>query len=142
MVTLTLEWPGRCADCHETIEDWSDAGLYDGRWLHKACWSRRYAEAQSRGMELPGLRSPLERIRQLEWPMLLWVLMFHFGLGAAVAGWIMINQDSGNGLLWLVIGLVVPAIGVAGAVMNIVSRRRIEQIRQELDAQGGWKPGR
>jgi hypothetical protein len=85
----------------------------------------------------------VERGRLLELPMLIFLLMFHFGLGAAVAGWIMIDQDQtpGTGAILLVIGLVVPLIGVAGVALNIISRRRIEMIRQAVDTGGGWKPG-
>ena len=76
--------------------------------------------------------------------MLIFLLMFHFGLGAAVAGWIMIDQHQTPdiGAVLLVIGIVVPLIGVAGVALNIISRRRIELIRQALDLTGGWKPGR
>jgi hypothetical protein len=36
----------------------------------------------------------------------------------------------------------VPLIGVAGVIVNIVSRRRVEMVRQALEVAGGWKPGR
>ena len=70
--------------------------------------------------------------------------MFHFGLGGAVAGWIMLDQDQSQSLAiaLLVVGIVVPTIGLAGVALNIISRRRIELIRQDLDAVGGWRPGR
>jgi len=140
-----MEWPGRCADCREVITDWSEAGFYDGSWLHKTCWSGRFVEAQQEGVELAGLRSPVERGRQLEGPMLLFLLLFHFGLGGAIAGWLMLSQFDTyetSGAIVLAIGLITPLIGIAGAAANIVSRRRIELIRQSLELQGGWKPGR
>jgi len=137
-----LEWPGRCSDCRQPIDDWAEAGLFDRRWIHKDCWSQRFAVEQSRGAEPPALRSPIERSTQLELPMLIFLLLFHFGLGAAVAGWVMLDQGRDNGGVVLAIGLIVPLIGAVGVVLNIIGRRRIEAIRQALDAGGGWKPGR
>jgi hypothetical protein len=141
---MMLEWPGRCASCGEHIADWSDAGLYDKSWVHKACYLDAWRDARDHGIELIPLRPPNERGSQLELPMLIFLLMFHFGLGAAVAGWIMLTQHSSatTATILLVIGIVVPLIGVAGVVLNVVSRRRVELIRQALDLQGGWKPGR
>ena len=56
---------------------------------------------------------------------------------------IMIDQDQtpSLGAVLLVIGLVIPLIGVAGVAINIISRRRIELVRQAIDLQGGWRPG-
>jgi len=141
---MMLEWPGRCSECGGAIEDWAEAGFAERRWVHKACYSRRWAEAHSRGVEPPELRSPVERGTLLEAPMLIFLLMFHFGLGGAVAGWIMIDQDQTPtlGAVLLAIGIVVPLIGIAGVALNIISRRRIELIRQSLELRGGWKPGR
>ena len=141
---MMLEWPGRCSRCREVIETWSDAGFHGRRWIHKACFSQGLVEDGERKGDLPALRSPVDRMSILEMPMLLFLLMFHFGLGAAVAGWIMLEQDrsESTAALLLAIGIIVPLIGVAGVAMNIVSRRRVELIRQELDLQGGWKPGR
>jgi hypothetical protein len=156
-VEVMIEWPGKCAECGRTIDDWSDAGLLDRRWVHKACWGERFREVQGQGAEIPALRSPLERSRYLEWPMFGFLMLFHFGLGAAVAGWVMLTQGRGASTpgwvfftdnpdvfatVLLVAGLVVPAIGLAGAAINILSRRRIELIRGQLEAAGGWKPGR
>jgi hypothetical protein len=139
-----VEWPGRCYSCGQEITDWNDAGLSEGRWIHKACYSVRLAEAQSEGVTLEDLRSPAERQRQLELPMLFFLLLFHFGLGAAVAGWIMIDQDQSHtiGAILIAIGIITPLIGIGGVAVNIISRRRIELIRQELDTAGGWRPGR
>jgi hypothetical protein len=139
-VNMMVEWPGRCARCKKEIADWSDAGLLDRRWVHKAC----YAQARATGDSLPELRSPAERGSHLEMPMLLFLLMFHFGLGGAVAGWILLDQGKSETLAvsLLVLGLVVPLVGLAGVALNIISRRRIELIRQDLDAVGGWRPGR
>ena len=76
--------------------------------------------------------------------MLIFLLMFHFGLGGAVAGWIMLDQGKSESLAiaLMVVGIVIPVIGIAGVAVNIISRRRIELIRQDLDAVGGWRPGR
>ena len=140
-----IEWPARCAGCGASIEDWSDAGLLRGSWLHKSCWGETYRNAQSTGRELPELKSPVERSSQLELPMMIFLMMFHFGLAAAVAGWFLLTQTNESrdaGFALVAGGIVVPLIGAAGAAANIVSRRRIELIRQELDLRGGWKPGR
>ena len=139
-----VEWPGRCAYCANTIEDWTDAGLYDKHWIHKTCYTTRWNEAHNAGTDLPELRVPTDRGTQLEMPMLLFLLLFHFGLGFAVIGWIMIDQDQSPdlGVALLVIGIIVPLIGIAGVALNIVSRRRIHSIQQQLDVAGGWKPGR
>ena len=51
-------------------------------------------------------------------------------------------QTIGLEVFDLIFGLVVPVIGLTGVAFNILSRHRIELIRQELDLQGGWKPGR
>jgi hypothetical protein len=138
-----MEWPGRCSRCGNAIEEWADAGLHNKRWIHKSCYSEAFVEAKARGVELPALRTPVERSSQLELPMLFFLLLFHFGLGFAVMGWIMLSQFSDNSGIWLLIpGIVTPLIGLAGVAVNIVSRRRIELVRQELDLQGGWRPGR
>jgi hypothetical protein len=140
-----IEWPARCAYCKTEIEDWTQAGLHDKQWMHKACYTTRWNEAHNAGTELPALRSPAERGSQLEMPMLLFLLLFHFGLGFAVIGWIMIDQEQSSatlGLALLVTGIIVPLIGIAGVALNIISRRRIQLIQQQLDLAGGWKPGR
>ena len=139
-----IEWPARCNYCTEPIEDWTEAGLYERQWIHKACYTARWNEAHAAGRDLPDLRPPTDRGTQLEMPMLLFLLLFHFGLGFAVIGWIMIDQDQSPdlGVALLVIGIIVPLIGIAGVALNIASRRRIHSIQQELDLAGGWKPGR
>ena len=138
-----MEWPGRCSLCKEVILDWGDAGLYEGSWLHKSCYSQLWQQANQRGEELPPLRAPTERSAHLELPMLIFLLLFHFGLGMAVFGWIMVSQfDDSTGNWILAAGLIAPLIGIIGCALNIISRRRIELIRQALDLQGGWKPGR
>jgi hypothetical protein len=112
--------------------------------VHKTCYAQANVEAEGKGAHLPELRSPAERGTHLELPMLIFLLMFHFGLGGAVAGWIMLDQDKSQNLAvaLLVVGIVIPLVGLAGVAMNIISRRRIELIRQDLDAMGGWRPGR
>ena len=141
---VMVEWPGRCAQCNKEIADWADAGLLDRRWVHKTCYAAARSEAANAGAELPELKSPAERGTHLEMPMLIFLLMFHFGLGGAVAGWIMLDQGKSESLAiaLMVVGIVIPVIGIAGVAVNIISRRRIELIRQDLDAVGGWRPGR
>ena len=75
--------------------------------------------------------------------MLIFLLMFHFGLGALVAGWVMLDQDQTpqTGTILVIIGLVVPLVGIAGVALNIISRRRIQLVQQAVDLIGGWKPG-
>ena len=152
-----IQWPAKCAQCGREIEDWADTGLFRKGWLHKACWSERWRDAQAHGAEIMPLRSPVDRGRLLEWPMLAFVLMFHFGLGAAIAGWLMLTQGHNFNVpgwafftsdpdtfaaVLLIAGIVAPVVGITGAALNILGRRRIEIIRQELELQGGWKPGR
>jgi hypothetical protein len=74
--------------------------------------------------------------------MLAFLLMFHFGLGAAAIGWIFIDQGGSavTGSILIAIGIIVPLIGIAGAAVNIVSRRRVELVREALESAGGWKP--
>jgi hypothetical protein len=119
------------------------AGLHDGRWIHKACYTDERREKLQRGVDLPALRPPTERGKQLEWPMLTFLLMFHFGLGGIIAGWLLLTQDryETTAAVLIAIGIIVPLIGLAGVALNIVSRRRIEMVRQALDVAGGWKPG-
>ncbi|HLF71250.1 MAG TPA: hypothetical protein VI759_03785 [Dehalococcoidia bacterium] len=139
-----VEWPGRCRRCNKEIEAWSDAGFHDGRWIHKACFTQALLETGVQPDALPALRSPEERVKQLELPMIIFLLMFHFGLGGAVSGWIMLDQNGSQSTaaILLAIGVIVPLIGVAGVALNIISRRRVELIHQELVQAGGWKPGR
>ena len=143
-MTMMLEWPGRCSRCRKAIDDWADAGLHQKRWVHKACFTELWREARQRGVEPPALRSPTERGGQLELPMLIFLLLFHFGLGMAVMGWIMLTQHGSEtaAAALLVVGLIAPLVGVAGVALNVVSRRRVELIRQALELAGGWKPGR
>ena len=139
-----IEWPGRCSHCKRQIEDWSDAGAFEGRWIHKECWADSQ-EPAARGSGLGMLESPVDRGKTLEWPMLISMLLFHFGLGGGFIGWIMLTQTSSSettGAIVLAIGLITPVLGIAGAALNIVGRRRIELVRQELELQGGWKRGR
>jgi hypothetical protein len=143
-----LEWPGRCKTCNQQIEDWADAGTTDAGWVHKTCYAETTAEATMRGVELPPLRSPIDRCKSLEGPMFLWILMFHFGIGTAFIGWIMLTQNTTNtdygslGYILLIAGLIIPLTGIAGIAFNILGRRRIEFVRQALELSGGWKPTR
>jgi hypothetical protein len=144
-MNLMIEWPGRCQHCDEPIEDWTDAGLHEGDWIHKTCFAERRMVATQLGRDLPLLRSPLERASQLELPMLLFLLMFHFGLGGVLAGWVTLTQfpdQATTAYILLTVGIVVPLIGLIGVALNIVSRRRLESIRHAIDGGGGWQPGR
>ncbi len=135
-----VEWPGRCAECRQVISSWNDAGFTGVRWVHKACWREKRRRDPVRGRELPLLRSPVERSAQLEAPMLLFLLMFHFGLATAVAGWLLLNEGAATaGPIALTIGIIAPLIGVAGVVVNFLRRRDIEVIRQQLETNGGWR---
>jgi hypothetical protein len=140
---MMMEWPGRCKSCHRPIEEWSSAGLHEGRWVHKACYADERRQASQRGRELSELLPPTDRRKQLEWPMLTFLLMFHFGLGGIIAGWLMLTQDRYEtvAVVLIAIGIIVPLIGLIGVALNIVSRRRIEIVQHELDLAGGWKPG-
>ncbi len=142
-----LEWPGRCATCEKPIDDWADAGLYNKRWVHKACYATNSEAAVKSGGTIEELRSPVERSRSLEWPMLIAVLMFHFGVGIAFIGWIMLTQDIDTskdniGAVLLATGLIMTFGGIFGVARNIRGRRRIEFVRQALELSGGWKPSR
>ena len=139
-----LEWPGRCGICGLPIDDWAEAGADEKRWVHKACYSRKTIESTQKGVELPPLRSPIERSKQLEWPMLASLLLFHFGIGIAFIGWIMLTQDIETdsdplGIGLLAVGLVMTVVGITGTALNVLSRRRIELVRHALDISGGWR---
>lgn len=143
-----LEWPGKCAICSKQIEDWATTGLDDrDRWVHKVCYQNSIESAVNAGATVAELRSPVERSRTLEWPMLAALLGFHFGIGVAFIGWIMLTQDVDTsrdtiGMVLLAIGLITTISGVFGVAMNIRGRRRIELVRQALELSGGWKPSR
>ena len=75
--------------------------------------------------------------------MIVFLLMFHFGLGTAVTGWVLLSQDSATaGAITLTIGLIAPLVGAVGIAANFLGLRRIELISQQLEAQGGWKSER
>ena len=141
---MMLEWPGRCRICNQQIENWADAGLDQSRWVHKECYS---SAVIAQGAEAPALRSPVDRSKVLEWPMLVSLLFFHFGVAIGFIGWIMLTQDTTTstdsiGYLLLIIGLITPVAGIIGIALNVLSRRRIELVRQALELSGGWKPSR
>jgi hypothetical protein len=136
-----LEWPPRCRECREPLSDWGEAGLAGAVWLHKACWRARRDRGQRLGEEVPLLASPLQWQRHLELPMMLFLLLFHFGLATGVAGWILlVNGDALSGSITLAIGVATPLLGAAGVILNIVSRRRLELMRLDLESRGGWRP--
>ena len=114
---MMIEWPGRCSRCQSQIATWTDAGFYNRKWIHKDCYVELRAEAEKTGRHIAELKEPTERRHQLEWPMLGFLLMFHFGLGAAAIGWIFIDQGGSTltGSVLIAIGIIVPLIGIAGA---------------------------
>src|SRR5688572_26247314 len=129
----------KCRHCGEVISDWQDAGSYGGQWIHKTCWSEIFQESQIKGIEISAIRSPVEVASKLEAPMMISLLMFHFGFALLFIGWYVLTQNSDDsGILLLALGLIIPVVGAAGIVYNIAGRRRIELIRQNLDAGGGW----
>jgi hypothetical protein len=145
-MAATLEWPGRCRTCKQQIEDWADAGTNERGWVHKSCYSNETIDATKRGIELPPLKSPVDRARSLEWPMMVSILMFHFGIGVGFIGWIMLTQNHSSnnyntlGYILLITGIITPLTGIVGVAINVLGRRRIELVRRALDLSGGWKP--
>ncbi len=86
------------------------------------------------------LLSPVERVKQLEMPMIVSMLLFHFGLGAALAGFALLaEQYTYSGMLLTVLGVVCPVLGGLGIIGNLEGRRRIEGIRRALEHRGGWQ---
>ena len=74
-------------------------------------------------------------------PVLLFLLLFHAGGGAAVVGWFMFArfEYATLGLATLLFGLLGLLAGVAGFAIETVMRVRAQAVRQELEAKGGWK---
>jgi hypothetical protein len=78
-------------------------------------------------------------------PMIVFLLLFHFGLGGAVVGWVLLTQTADPGTSDAVVfalGAIAGLIGAAGIAVNVMGRRHIESIRQALETVGGWRPGR
>ena len=72
--------------------------------------------------------------------MLLFALMFHFGLGLALIGWVLITQEASEttGLALLAIGIVTPILGVLGMVWAVVRRREYEEVLNEESTGEPW----
>lgn len=134
-----LKWPPSCSTCDEPIAEWMSAGYDAGRWMHRKCWlDSPSSETRADGASLS---SPLEGVRH-GLPMILFLLLFHFGGGAAIMGWFMLTQFEGqsSALIVLLAGVVGFLLGLGGFAVEVVMRRRAELIRQELERQGGWQP--
>ena len=73
--------------------------------------------------------------------MLLFLLLFHVGGGATVAGWFMFArfEYATAGLITLVLGLVGLLVGIAGFAIETVLRMRAQAMRQEIEGHGGWR---
>jgi hypothetical protein len=65
--------------------------------------------------------------------------MFHFGLGLALIGWVLLTQESSTtaGIICLAIGLITPLIGVVGIVHSVYRRKQYEGVLAEVRA-AGW----
>jgi hypothetical protein len=127
-----------CDHCGEIIADFNEAGRLGRKWLHKSCWLEIWREQRERGIDLPLLTSPLAPAPG-ESRVLLFALMFHFGLGLALIGWVLLTQESSTtaGIICLAIGLITPLIGVVGIVHSVYRRKQYEGVLAEVRA-AGW----
>ncbi len=73
--------------------------------------------------------------------MFLFLLLFHVGGGAAVAGWFMSTrfEHETAGLITLLLGLAGLLIGIAGFTLETGIRMRAQTIRLGIDMEGDWK---
>jgi hypothetical protein len=128
-----------CDHCHEMIADFNDAGRLGKRWLHKSCWLQLWRAERERGVDLPVLTSPLGTSPG-ESRVLLFALMFHFGLGLALIGWVLLTQEDSpvTGAICLAIGLIAPLIGVVGIAYSVYRRRQYEGVLAEIGGASGW----
>jgi hypothetical protein len=128
-----------CDRCGAEIADFNSAGRLGKLWLHKSCWLETWREERARGSDLPVLSSPLVS-KPREMAVLLFALMFHFGLGLALIGWVLISQEQSPvaGTIILVIGVVTPVIGVGGMVLSVYRRRQYELVLSDLGGEGSW----
>lgn len=133
-----FEWPPRCNDCGVAIQSWGEAGVSQRKWLHKACWLEA---AKADGHNSGQLGSPLDAV-QGGLPMILFLLLFHVGGGAAVMGWFMLTRfeyDS-SGVVVFLGGLVSLFLGLGGFGLEVMFRMRAQSVRHEIERQGGWQP--
>lgn len=134
-----FSWPPRCNACGAAIDEWTRAGFSANRWLHKACWPDGASPREERA-----IASPADGVR-LGLPMILFLLIFHVGGGAAVFGWFSMTQaqrsgvDSTAAAASLLAGLTMLLVGIGGFVLEIVIRARREAIDQALKREGGWR---
>lgn len=128
-----------CDHCGEPISDFSQAGRLDRKWLHKQCWLALWRSEREKGVDLPVLTSPLEASPG-ESRVLLFALMFHFGLGLALIGWVLLTQENSTtaGVICLAIGLIAPLIGVCGIAYSVYRRRQYEEVLAEVGGASGW----
>ena len=128
-----------CDRCGETIADFNEAGRLSRRWLHKSCWLEIWREEREKGVDLPLLTSPLGSAPG-ESRVLLFALMFHFGLGLALIGWVLLTQENSTtaGLTCLAIGFIAPLIGVVGIAHAVYRRKQYEGVLAEVQSPAGW----
>jgi hypothetical protein len=98
-----------------------------------------WREERERGVDLPVLTSPAGR-QPRESSVLLFALMFHFGLGLALIGWVLITQEASEvtGVILLAVGIVAPILGVLGMVWAVMRRREYEEVMGEVTADEPW----
>ncbi len=131
----------RCRSCRQPITDWQQAGRLGERLLHKDCWLQMWRAARDRGEEMAVLKSPYSEAPRSELLILAFALMFHIGIGMAVAGWVMVTQGhAAAGVPVLAPGLLMPPLGAAGIARSLLRRRRDEMIKNDIERRGGWKP--
>lgn len=128
-----------CDHCGQAIEDFAQSGRLGGKWLHKSCWLELWRHEREQGVDLPVLTSPLEASPG-ESRVLLFALMFHFGLGLLLIGWVLLTQEHSTtaGVICLAIGLVAPLIGAAGIAYSVYRRRQYEGVLAEVGGAAGW----
>ena len=135
-----VTWPPRCDGCATTIDDWTDSGFAANQWFHKRCWQDGATPPHANKT----LASPLEGVGT-GLPMILFLLLFHVGGGAAVFGWFSLTQAERGGVDTLVStaslvgGLLIFLAGMGGFVLEIVLRARTEAVRQAIERAGGWQ---
>lgn len=133
-------WPPLCDECGLPIDDWRGAGRLRSGWLHKGCWVELCRRERVHGREAAILGSPLEDHGR-ELGILLYALMFHFGVGSAIMGWVLLAQEEASaGLAMLIVGLVLPVAGAAGVVLRVLKLCRSQAIRRELERGEPWTP--
>lgn len=69
-------------------------------------------------------------------------LMFHFGIGLALIGWVLLTQEQTQiaGLIILAVGAIAPVVGVLGIVYSVYRRKRYESVIAEVGGERSWTP--